>query len=61
MTCAPEQVIVVPGASVAGWAGVHVRVATPGSVTVTPFRVTLPVFVTVIAYWIDWPTTLKTS
>src|SRR3954469_22430756 len=47
-----------PGATVAPFAGVHVTstAPTPGSVTVTPVSVTLPVFATVIAYEITAPT-----
>src|SRR4051812_24011683 len=63
--CVATQSIVAPGASVAGNGGEHGPSArstppkstpAPGSVTVTPVNVTLPVFVTLIAYAITSPT-----
>ena len=50
------QTTEAPGAIVAGIAGVHVPSTAPGSVTVTPVRVCVPVFATVIEYVMTSPT-----
>ncbi len=42
--CVPAQVSVAPGASVAGCEGVQTRTPSSGSLIVTLFSVTLPVF-----------------
>src|SRR5215217_4498359 len=57
-TCVAVQTTEAPGASVAGIVGVHApsTAPVPGSVTVTPVNVWLPVFVTVIEYVITSPT-----
>src|SRR5215468_10930428 len=54
--CVAWQTTDAPGSRMAGRAGVHVPSTAAASVTVTPVRVWFPVFVTVIAKVIDWPT-----
>src|SRR3954451_11782929 len=57
--CVAKHSIVAPGASVAGMDGTQSctnRAPAPGSVTVTPCRVTFPLLLTVIAYVIASPT-----